>query len=152
MLAGMLSTTLFAASTLPMLVKAVRTRDLESYSLGNLALSNVGNVFHSVYVFSLPAGPIWALHGFYLVSAALMLFWYLRHAGRESAPSSVEPNVTDHVAAHRVDLPVDERAEVEDPPTRAAGPDVHRAPAGARPVVVVASRSNANGHLQKAAA
>jgi hypothetical protein len=43
-----------------MLVKAHRTRDLASYSLGNLLLANVGNAVHSVYVFSLPAGPIWA--------------------------------------------------------------------------------------------
>jgi hypothetical protein len=29
-------------------------------------------------VFSLPIGPIWVLHSFYLVSTGLMLFWYLR--------------------------------------------------------------------------
>jgi hypothetical protein len=40
----------------------------------------VGNLVHSVYVFSLPVGPIWVLHGFYLVSSALMLFWYLRYS------------------------------------------------------------------------
>ncbi|WP_371129604.1 hypothetical protein [Arthrobacter sp. ov407] len=47
-LAGMVSTGLFAVSHLPMLLKAVRTRDLDSYSLGYLALSNVANAVHSV--------------------------------------------------------------------------------------------------------
>ena len=56
--AGMISTVLFAISTLPMLHKAARTRDLRSYSGGNIAMSNVGNAVHSVYVFSLPVGPI----------------------------------------------------------------------------------------------
>ena len=41
--AGALSTVLFAASVLPMLIKAARTRDLSSYSRGNLVLANVGN-------------------------------------------------------------------------------------------------------------
>jgi hypothetical protein len=77
-LAGLASTILFVASTLPMLVKARRTRDLSSYSLGNLLLANTGNAVHSVYVFSLPPGPIWALHGFYLGSTATMLFWFVR--------------------------------------------------------------------------
>ena len=78
-LAWLASTTLFVASTLPMLAKARRTRDLSSYSLGNLLLANTGNAIHSVYVFSLPPGPIWALHGFYLASTALMLVWFLRY-------------------------------------------------------------------------
>jgi hypothetical protein len=78
-LAGLASTVLFVASTLPMLAKARRTRDLSSYSLGNLLLANTGNAIHSVYVFSLPPGPIWALHGFYLASTATMLVWFLRY-------------------------------------------------------------------------
>ena len=52
--AGAVSSAIFAASSLPMLVKAFRTKDLKSYSLPNIALSNVGNVVHSVYVYSLP--------------------------------------------------------------------------------------------------
>jgi hypothetical protein len=79
-LAGIVSTIVFACSTLPMLRKAASTKDLGSYSLGNIGLANVGNLVHSVYVFSLPVGPIWFLHGFYLVSSALMLFWYLRYS------------------------------------------------------------------------
>jgi hypothetical protein len=77
-LAGMVSTAVFAGSVLPMLHKALRTRELSSYSLSNITLANVGNVVHSVYVFDLPPGPIWFLHTFYLVSSALMLYWYLR--------------------------------------------------------------------------
>ena len=77
--AGVMSTGLFAMSYPPMLVKAARTKDLSSYSLGNLATTNVGNVLYSVYVFSLPVGPIWFLHGFYLVASALMLIWFLRY-------------------------------------------------------------------------
>ena len=84
-LAGTASTVIFAVSAMPMLIKAYRSRDLTSYSLGNIALSNVGNAVHSVYVFSLPPGPIWALHTFYLVSTALMLGWYLRY-GRRRLP------------------------------------------------------------------
>jgi uncharacterized protein with PQ loop repeat len=95
-LAGTVSTLIFASSVLPMLVKAVRTKDLSSYSLGNIVLSNVGNVIHSVYVFSLPPGPIWAMHSFYLVATGLMLFWYLRFEVPASGsytelPTSPEP-------------------------------------------------------------
>lgn len=79
MVAGAVSTTIFAASMLPMLVKAARSKDLSSYSLGNIALANLGNAVHSLYVFSLPAGPVWVLHSFYLVSTVLMLVWYLRY-------------------------------------------------------------------------
>ena len=82
LLAGIVSTVVFACSTLPMLRKAAVTKDLASYSLGNILLANVGNVVHSLYVFHLPVGPIWALHGFYLISSALMLFWYIRFAAR----------------------------------------------------------------------
>lgn len=79
-LAGITSTVVFAAATLPMLRKAMVTKDLQSYSPGNIALANIGNAVHSVYVLHLPAGPIWVLHGFYVVSSALMLLWYVRYA------------------------------------------------------------------------
>lgn len=91
-IAGIASTIIFAASTLPMLVKAYRTRDLSSYSLGNMLLANVGNVVHSVYVVSLPPGPVWVLHGFYLVSTGLMLVWFLRYhatGGRRTGPPAL---------------------------------------------------------------
>ena len=70
---------IFAWSELPMLAKAHPTRDLASYSLGNLLLANVGNAVHSLYVFSLPVSPIWVLHGFYLATSWLMLIWWLRY-------------------------------------------------------------------------
>ena len=62
-----------------MLCKAARTKELGSYSLGYLALANIGNGFYTVYVVSLPLGPIWALHSFCVMSSALMLLWYLRY-------------------------------------------------------------------------
>ena len=89
--AGTISTTLFVISYLPMLVKAVRTRDLRSYSAGNLVVANVGNVVHSVYVFTLPAGPLWLLHSFYVVSSALMLFWWWRYRSRHDGVVPAEP-------------------------------------------------------------
>jgi hypothetical protein len=86
MLAGSVSTAIFIASTLPMLVKAGRTKDLTSYSLGNIVLANIGNLTYAVYVLSLPIGPVWALHGFHLCATGLMLFWYVRHAGQSHSP------------------------------------------------------------------
>jgi hypothetical protein len=64
---------------MPMLLKAFQTKNLGSYSLGNILLANLGNVIHSIYVFHLPPGPIWALHTFYLVTTGMMLVWYLRY-------------------------------------------------------------------------
>jgi hypothetical protein len=71
-----------------MVLKAFRTKNLRSYSLSNILLSNVGNVIHSIYVFHLPPGPIWLLHSFYLVSMGLMLVWYLRYEQIPSFPRS----------------------------------------------------------------
>ena len=90
-LAGSVSTALFVASTLPMLVKAARTGDLGSYSIGNLALANLGNAVYAVYVFSLPVGPIWALHCFYILSSlAMLVMWvgYRRRIARSGQESS----------------------------------------------------------------
>lgn len=75
-LAGTVSTVLFAAANLPMVVKAVRSGDLSSYSLSALALGNIGNLVYTVYVVSLPFGPIWVLHAFYLATMAIMLVLY----------------------------------------------------------------------------
>ena len=77
-LAGTISTVVFAVSNLPMLRKALRTRDVSSYSLTSLVMINAANVAYSLYVFTLPFGPIWALHTFYLVSCAVMLVLFLR--------------------------------------------------------------------------
>ena len=73
LIAGTVSTVVFAVSNLPMLRKAMRTRDVSSYSLSSIAMINAANAVYSLYVFSLPVGPIWALHTFYVVSCAIML-------------------------------------------------------------------------------
>src|SRR5512135_1649713 len=93
-IAGFISTALFAVGTLPMLTKALRTKDLASYSLGNVLLSNVGNIIYSIYVFQLPPGPVWFLHSYNLLSTGLMLVWYLKYEGlpyREA--TAVQSNV-----------------------------------------------------------
>jgi uncharacterized protein with PQ loop repeat len=79
LIAGVISSTIFVMSALPMLLKAFHSKDLKSYSLTNIVLSNVGNVVYSIYVYSLPPGPIWLLHTFYLVTTGLLLFCYLRY-------------------------------------------------------------------------
>lgn len=84
-IAGVISSTIFTVSTLPMLWKAFRTKDLKSYSLSNILLSNVGYIIHSIYIFHLPIGPIWLLHSFYLVTTGLMLVWYLRYEWQRNA-------------------------------------------------------------------
>lgn len=96
MAAGTVSTILFAASMLPMLVKAARTKDLASYSLGNLVLGNVANAVHSVYVFSLPAGPIWLLHAAYVVASILMLAWCLRYRNTPGTAAQEAPGKGSH--------------------------------------------------------
>ncbi len=95
LIAGTVSTTLFVVSYLPMLTKAFVTRDLRSYSMGYLLIANVGNGVHSIYVFSLPFGPIWFLHTFYLLSTAVMLVWYRRYATREATTRPTSKTV-DH--------------------------------------------------------
>lgn len=90
-LAGMISTVVFAVSNLPMLRKALRTRDVSSYSLSSITMINAANALYSLYVFSLPIGPIWALHTFYVVSCGIMLVLCLRAhraAGRNTEPST----------------------------------------------------------------
>jgi hypothetical protein len=77
-LAGMVSTTVFASSMLPMVVRAWRTRDLSSYSRSHLVMTNAGNAVHTLYVASLPVGPVWLLHSFHVAVAATMLVWHLR--------------------------------------------------------------------------
>lgn len=54
---GTVSAVLFVISFLPMQARAARTRDLSSYSPGNLVIADLT---HSLYVFSLHAGPLWS--------------------------------------------------------------------------------------------
>ncbi|WP_138732625.1 hypothetical protein [Modestobacter excelsi] len=90
LIAGSVATLLFVTGHLPMLLKAFRTRDLASYSLASLVITNVGNLGYSAYVLGLPPGPIWALHNFYLLSTLLMLRLRLRHRPRAACGMSVE--------------------------------------------------------------
>ena len=76
-LAGISSSLIFVISNIPMLAKAIKTKDLSSYSLGNLALRNIGNIVYWPYVLSLPLGPIWFLQAFFTLASVLMLICYL---------------------------------------------------------------------------
>jgi uncharacterized protein with PQ loop repeat len=78
LIAGTLATVVFAVSNLPMLRKALRTRDVSSYSLLSMVMINGANAVYSLYVFTLPIGPVWGLHTFYVVSCAIMLALCLR--------------------------------------------------------------------------
>jgi uncharacterized protein with PQ loop repeat len=104
LIAGTVSTVVFAVSNLPMLRKALRTRDVSSYSLSSIAMINAANAVYSLYVFSLPFGPIWGLHTFYLVSCAIMLVLCLRvHRLRarttspDASPGDAEAVLVDRV-------------------------------------------------------
>lgn len=77
--AGTLATLIFVASAFPMLRKAYRTRNLSSYSQANLMLANAGNLLQTVYVISIPVGPLWAMHFFNVIASGLMLLWWLRY-------------------------------------------------------------------------
>ena len=77
LVAGMISTTIFATSHFPMIWKAFRTKDMASYSFAHFVLVNSGNFIHWIYVITLPVGPIWMLHAFYTVSSVLMLAMYV---------------------------------------------------------------------------
>jgi uncharacterized protein with PQ loop repeat len=79
LIAGVTSSMIFVTSSLPMLFKAFKTKNLKSYSPVNIVLSNVGNCLYWLYVVSLPVGPIWFLHGFSTLSTLLMLVFYLRY-------------------------------------------------------------------------
>lgn len=77
--AGSISSFMFITSHVPMLIKAFKTKNMHSYSLGNLLLTNVGNIIYWLYISSLPIGPIWVMHSFYTLTSLLMLTWYLRY-------------------------------------------------------------------------
>jgi hypothetical protein len=93
--ASAVSSAIFMSSMLPMLLKAFRTRDVHSYSLSHILLNILGNLIHSLYIFSLPPGPIWVLHAFYLASSLAMLYAWLRynklekHAARKNSTVSL---------------------------------------------------------------
>ena len=78
-IAGTMSSFLFISGNVPMLLKAFKTKNLQSYSLSNIVLLNTGNLAYWLYISYLPFGPIWILHTFYTVAEILMLVWYLRY-------------------------------------------------------------------------
>jgi uncharacterized protein with PQ loop repeat len=88
--AGAVSSLIFATSNLPMLARAFKIKNLESYSLSHLALSNLGNVIYWLYVVSLPLGPVWFLHGFFTITTGLMLLFYLRYQMRLSVSHTLK--------------------------------------------------------------
>ncbi len=77
LVAGSISSLLFAASIFPMLLKVYKTHDMRSYSFGNIVITNAANAVHWLYIASLPPGPIWLLHGFYTVTSLVVLLSYL---------------------------------------------------------------------------
>ncbi len=97
-MAGVASTVMFLVSHLPMVVKATRSRDLDSYSRGNLVLVNAGNALYTLYVVSLPVGPVWLLHSVYTGVSAFMLLAHVLWA-----PTGATSGATDPV--HRLDTP-----------------------------------------------
>jgi hypothetical protein len=83
-IAGVASTLMFAGSTLPMVVRAARTRDVSSYSRSHLLMTNAGNAVHTVYIASLPPGPVWLLHFVYSSVSAFMFAAHVRWASDRS--------------------------------------------------------------------
>jgi hypothetical protein len=89
--AGVISSLIFASATSSMVYKAWHTKDLHSYSKAQLILNNVGNVLHWFYIASLPFGPLWLLHGFFTMSMILMLAWAIIY-GKASTLEDVAPS------------------------------------------------------------
>lgn len=75
-LAGFISSIIFAIGQISMLVKVLKTRNLKSYTLSNLVLANLGNLIDWVYLVTVP-GPLWYLHSFFTITTAVMLLFYL---------------------------------------------------------------------------
>lgn len=82
-IAGTISSIIFAGSNIPMLWKVYRTRDVHSYSGVNVLMINIGNLLYWLYVANLPFGPIWMLHAFYTTASSILLVMYIHfHSGR----------------------------------------------------------------------
>jgi hypothetical protein len=78
-ISGSVSSLMFVIGTLPMVIKAFKTKNLKSYSLENIILSNLGNFIYWIYQAGLPFGPAWFLHGFNTITTLFMLILYLHH-------------------------------------------------------------------------
>jgi uncharacterized membrane protein len=75
-IAGLVAGALFVVAQAPMLIKAFRTKDLNSYSPTYILIAAVGNVIYWPYVISLPFGAAWFIHVFMSLSTWLMLFFW----------------------------------------------------------------------------
>lgn len=89
LLAGSAAGFIFAAGSLNMVIKAWRTKDMRSYSFGQMVLNNVGNVFYWLYVLSLPIGPIYFMHGFFTLVSLLMMIWYFVYRAEPRTPKQI---------------------------------------------------------------
>ena len=72
-LVGYLCTSIFMLSRVPMLLKAIHTRDLRSYSPAHLLMSTCANLLFWIYVVGLPIGPVWILQIFFTITDVTML-------------------------------------------------------------------------------
>jgi hypothetical protein len=77
LLAGSLSSLIFVSSNFPMLWKVIKTKNVKSYSLGQILLRNLGNWIYWIYVASLPVGPAWYLQCLFTLSGLVLLSCYL---------------------------------------------------------------------------
>ncbi len=111
MLAGFISSLVFISSNFPMLYKALRTKDMHSYSLGQLTLGNVGNTVYWLYVASLPVGPVWFLQGFFSLSSASMLFCYLRYEKKWFQPKALNSPALGVGTSSNADLPLTNKGQ-----------------------------------------
>lgn len=86
LMAGSISSLIFMMGSLTMVIRAWRTRDMQSYSAAMLILNNIGNIIYWVYLLSLPLGPVHVLQAFYTVTTVFMLVWWvLYHKRPETA-------------------------------------------------------------------
>jgi hypothetical protein len=93
LISGSLAGFIFAGAHWNMIVKAWRTKDLRSYSLGQIILNNLGNGFYWLYVVGLPLGPIYFMHAFFTLASILMLIWYLLY-GQADRPTRASTAAT----------------------------------------------------------
>ena len=76
---GIIPTLVFMVSTLPMLLKALRKRNLRLYIDAVLVLANINNGIYWACILSLPFGAVYFLHLFNTCATALLLAWHLRY-------------------------------------------------------------------------
>jgi len=95
LLAGTVSSVIFALASVNMLLKVWRTKDMRSYSLGQIVMNNIGNLIYWLYICGLPFGPVWLLHGFFTITSLLMLAGYFMYRvgswARKTATLEIPP-------------------------------------------------------------